>query len=151
MPGELGRGAQVSTTTGGAAGLVLRLVAAVGLAVSASVHVDLAEGPLFADGQVTLAGLFVADAVAAATAAVFVLVRGSHPAWLVVALVAVPSLLALVVTTYVKVPSVGPLPAVYEPFWYAEKVAAAAGATVAALTALVALARLGRRDRLPVR
>ncbi len=33
-------------------------------------------------------------------------------------------------------PAIGPLPAVYEPFWYTEKVVAAALAAVAALMAL---------------
>ena len=143
----------MSTTTRGA-GWVLRLVAAVGLAVSAYMHVVIASGPAFADGQITLAGLFLADAVAAAVAGVWVLVRGSLLAWLVVGLVAVPSLLALVVTTYVQVPSLGPLPSIYDPFWYGEKIAAAAGAAVAglaALAALVALVRLGRRGPVPAR
>lgn len=118
---------------------LLRGVAATALAVSAAVHVDLAEGPWAADGQVTLAGLFVADALAAVVVGLWVLLRGSRLAWLAVALVAVPSAAALVVTTYVQVPSVGPLPAVYEPFWYAEKVVAAVAAALAALCAAVAL------------
>ena len=132
---------------GTSASLLLRVVAALGLAVSAYLHVVLAEGPVFADGQVTVAGLFLADAAAAAVAALAVLISGRRPAWLLVALVAVPSLLALVVTTYVKVPSVGPLPAVYEPFWYAEKALAALGAAVAAVAAAAALGLLGRRAR----
>ena len=119
--------------------LVLRGVAALALAVSAYVHVELATGPLVADGQVTLAGLFIAQAVAAALAAVWVVVRGTRLAWVVTGGVGLASLLALVVTVYVLVPSIGPLPAMYEPFWYPDKVVAAVAAALAAAAALVAL------------
>lgn len=119
--------------------LLLRIAAALALAVSAYVHVDLAQGPWIAAGQVTLAGLFVGDAVAALVVGLWVLVRGSRLAWLVAGVVASVSLLALVVSVYVLVPAIGPLPAVYEPFWYPEKVVAAVAAGVAALAVLVAL------------
>ncbi len=119
--------------------LVLRGVGAAALAVSAYIHVDLAAGPLVADGQITLAGLFVGQAVAASLCALWVLARGSRPAWLAGGLVALASVAALVLTVYVFVPSIGPLPAVYEPFWYPAKAVAAGAAAVAALAALAAL------------
>ena len=118
---------------------VLRGVGAAALAVSAYVHVDLAAGPLVADGQITLAGLFVGQAVAASLCALWVLARGSRPAWLVSGLLALASVGALVLSVYVLVPSIGPLPAMYEPFWYPAKVLAAGAAAVAALAALAAL------------
>ena len=124
----------------------LRGVAAVALAVSAYIHIDLAAGPVVADGQVTLAGLFIGQAIAAALVAVWVLVRGSRLSWLATGGVGLASLAALVVTVYVLVPSFGPLPAVYEPFWYAEKVVAAGAAAVAAGTAVVALLQTARRQ-----
>ena len=117
----------------------MRGVAAVALAVSAYIHVGLASGPLVADGQVTLAGLFTGQAVAAALAAVFVVVRGSRLAWVATAAVGLASLAVLVVTVYVMVPSIGPFPAVYSPIWYPEKVGAAVAAAVAGAAALVAL------------
>ncbi len=119
--------------------LVLRGVGAAALAVSAYIHVDLAAGPLFADGQITLAGLFVGQAIAASLCALWVLTRGSRLAWLVGGLVALASVAALVLTVYVFVPSIGPLPAVYEPFWYPDKAVAAGAAAVAVLAALAAL------------
>lgn len=119
--------------------LALRGVATLALVVSAYIHIDLASGPLVADGQVTLAGLFIGQAIAAAVAALWVLARGSRLAWLVTGGVGLASLTALVVSVYVLVPSIGPLPAVYEPFWYTEKVLAAASAAVAAVAALAAL------------
>ncbi len=119
--------------------LALRGVEALALAVTAYIHIDLAAGPMFADGQVTLAGLFIAQSVAAALAAVWVLARGSRLAWLAAGGVGLGSLVALVVTVYVLVPAIGPLPAVYEPFWYTEKVVAAVVAALAAAAALIAL------------
>lgn len=130
-------------------GQLLRITAALALAVSAYVHVDLAQGPWIAAGQVTLAGLFVGDAVAAVVVGLWVLVRGGQLAWLVAGVVASVSLLALVVSVYVLVPAIGPLPVVYEPFWYPEKVVAAVAAGVATLTALVALTASRRASRRP--
>ncbi len=123
----------------------LRGVAGLGLAVSAHLHIDLAAGPRFADGQVTVAGLFTGQAITAALAAVWVLARPSRLAWLATGGVALGSLVALVITVYVLVPAIGPLPAVYEPFWYTEKVVAAVAAALAAAAALIALLLPRRR------
>jgi hypothetical protein len=125
--------------------LPLRLLAALSLGISSYVHVDLAEGPLFAAGQITMAGLFIGHAVAAAIVGLWVLVRHSRLAWLAVGVVGLVSVLALVVTVYVSVPSIGPLPPVYEPIWYPEKVVAAVTGALPALAALVALAAPRRR------
>ncbi len=127
----------VRRRAGGA--LALRLLAAASLGVSSYLHVVLAQGPPVAGGQVTLAGLFLAQAAVAALVAVWVLVRPGRPAWLAVAVVGVASLLALVLSVYVKIPAVGPFPALYEPAWYADKVLAAVTAALAAASALVAL------------
>jgi hypothetical protein len=56
-------------------------------------------------------------------------------------LVAAASFAALVLSTYVRLPSVGPFPVLYEPFWYADKVVAAVAAGVALLAALAGLVR----------
>ena len=135
------RGVGTSPSRDNRRSATLRGVAALALAVSAYVLIDLAAGPLFGDGQVTLAGLFVGQAVAAALAALWVSARGSGLAWIAAGGVGLASLAALVVSVYVLVPSIGPLPAVYEPFWYPEKVVAAVAAAVAAAAALVALLR----------
>jgi hypothetical protein len=123
----------------------LRVVAATALAVSGYLHRDLAEGPLVGGGQVTLAGLFTAQAVVAIVVAVVVLVRPVRAAWLAVAVVGSASLAALILSVYVQIPAVGPFPSLYEPFWYPEKVIAAVAAAVASAAALVALGGRGRR------
>jgi len=122
-------------------GLALRLLTAAALAVSAWVHVDLSSSPFYAGGQLTLGALFLAQAVVAAVVAVWVLARPSRAAYAAATVVAAASFLALVLSTYVRLPSVGPFPVLYEPVWYADKVVAAVAAGVALLAALAGLAR----------
>ena len=121
--------------------LLARLLTAVALAVSAYVHVDLSSSPYWAGGQLTLGALFLGQAVVAVVAALWVLARPSRAAYAVAAVVAAASSAALVLSTYVRLPSVGPLPVLYEPVWYADKVVAAVAAGVALLAALAGLAR----------
>ncbi len=121
--------------------LVLRVLAAAALGVSAYVHVVLAQGPLVSGGQLTLAALFLGQAVAAALAALAVLLLGNRLTWLLVAAVGLASLVALVLSVYVQIPAFGPFPSLYEPFWYADKVVAAVAAAVAAVVAVGVLVR----------
>lgn len=123
------------------AGIAVRALVAVPLAVSAYLHYDLAAGPLAGDGKITLAGLFIAQAVVATIVLLWLLVRGERVALIAGALVGLGSLAALVLSTYVEIPAIGPMPAIYEPIWYAEKVVAAAAAGFGGLMALMGLAR----------
>jgi hypothetical protein len=129
--------------------MALRVVGAIALGYSAYLHLRIAleRPPLFADGQVTLSGLFIAQAVAATVVVLWVLLRGDLIAWLAFGAVALGSLVALVASVYVQIPSVGPFPAIYEPVWYTDKNLAAVAAAVAALAALVAVVRLRRPAR----
>lgn len=117
----------------------LRWLTAAALAVSAYLHVDLASSPYYADGQLTLSALFVGQAVVAAAVAVWVLLSSGRLAKLAALAVAAGSLLALVLSVYVRLPSFGPFPVLYEPLWYADKVAAAVAAAVATVAALASL------------
>jgi hypothetical protein len=130
-------------------GKALRVIGALALGYSGYLHLRIAleRPPLFADGQITLSGLFIAQAVAAAVVVLWVLARGDLIAWLAFAAVAAGSLGALVLSVYVQIPSVGPFPAIYEPVWYLDKNLAAAAAAIATLVALVALLRLRRPAR----
>jgi hypothetical protein len=127
---------------------VLAGLTALALAVSAYVHADLGDPPYAAAGQVTLSGLFVAQAVVAAAVVVWLLVRPGAASALGALVVGAASLAALVLSVYVRLPSVGPFPVLYEPLWYADKVVAAVAAGVATVLAAALLA--GRR-RPPVR
>lgn len=118
---------------------VLRPTAAAALAVSAYLHIDLASGPPVLAGHVTLAGLFLAQALVAGVVALWVLARGGRPAWLAVMVVALGSLVALLTSVYVQVPAVGPFPPLYEPYWYAQKAVAAGSVALALMLAVPAL------------
>ena len=134
------------------AGLVLRLAGAAALGYSAWLHFRIAADspPLAADGKVTLSGLFVAQAVAATLVSLWVVVHASRLAWLAFGAVALGSLAALLVSTWVTIPSIGPLPAIHDPVWFTDKVLAAVAAGVATLVAALALTtyrhRAGHRD-----
>ncbi|RYV49550.1 hypothetical protein [Pengzhenrongella frigida] len=125
------------------------MLGALTLGDSAYLHSRIAveRPPLFADGQVTLSGLFVAQASAAALVVIWVVVRPSVVAWLAFGAVAAGSLGALVLSVYVQVPSIGPFPVIYEPLWYQDKYLATASAAAAVLVALVALVWLRRLAR----
>lgn len=121
--------------------LILRLITAAALGVSAYVHVAVAQGPLLADGQITLAGMFVGQAAVATLAALWLIGRDTRPAWTAAAVIGVVSFAALVLSVYVQIPAIGPFPALYEPDWYGDKVLAALSAAVAAFLAAIGLTR----------
>jgi hypothetical protein len=141
------------TTVRSVTALVLRVVVAAGLVVDAVVHLRLAAGyQLAAPGGIGQGNLFRVEAVVALAAAALVLFVGSRWAFVVAALVGLSALAAVVLTRYVHVPALGPLPAMYEPIWFFEKslsaVAEGVSGCVAVLAAVVAA---GRRGRAPAR
>jgi hypothetical protein len=128
--------------------LALRVIGALALGYSAFLHAKIASDstPLAANGEIRLSGLFVAQAVAAALVSLWVLFQGSRLAWLAFAAVAIGSFLAVVLSTYVTLPGIGPLPDIHDPVWYQDKILACIAAGVASLVAIVALAT-ARRTR----
>jgi len=122
----------------------VRVLTAAALAVSAYVHLDLSSSPWYAGGQLTLGALFLAQAGAAALVALWVAVRARRASYVAAVVVAAASLLALVLSTYVRLPSVGPFPVLYEPVWYVDKVVAAVAAGLALLGGLAGLVRAVR-------
>ncbi len=127
--------------------LVVRVVAAAALAVSGGVHLDLAGSYDGLGEQVSLGALFRVQGVVALLVAGWLLVHRTRPPALAAVLVGAASLLAVVLSVYVRVPALGPLPELYEPVWYAEKAVAAVAAGVAAAAAALLL---GRRSADPV-
>lgn len=129
--------------------IIGQLVAAAGLVVSGLLHLYLAPDVDLVGEDVTVGTLFRVQAVVAFTVALWLLLRRRDRLPVLVALaVGAGSFLALVVSTYVRVPSIGPLPELHEPIWYDTKVASAVAAAVAALAAAAVLTRL-QRARLP--
>jgi hypothetical protein len=128
--------------------MLLRVLGAITLGFSAYLHYDIARGTqLYADGQITLTGLFMAQAVVGALVVLWVLARGDLLAWLAFGAVAAASLAALLLSSVVQIPAIGPFPIIYDPTWYTEKYLAAASAGAACLVALVALLGLRRKVR----
>jgi hypothetical protein len=118
----------------------LRIVVAAGLAVDAVVHLRLApEYQLAFPGGIGGRTLFRVEAVVAVIAAVAVLVRSSRGTYLVALLVAASAFVTVVLSRYVEVPALGPLPSMYEPLWFFEKSLSAIAEGIAALAAVTAL------------
>ena len=116
----------------------LRVVVAAGLAVDAYVHADLAAS--YADAQ----SLFLVEAGVALGAALLVLAGGRTVTVLFAALAAASALIAVVASRYVDVGPIGPLPDLYEPAWYPEKVVAATAEATALVAALLLACRRPR-------
>jgi len=83
----------------------LRLIAGVGLLVSAYIHLHRAPGYSLVGDQITEGALFRAQALAAGLAGLALLVRRHRLAWAPAVLVAAGSLVVLVGTVYVNVPA----------------------------------------------
>lgn len=131
----------------------LRGTTAAGLAVVAIVHVVLAPRYDLVGDAVTLGQLFRVQAALALAGAVALLLRPCRLVSALAAALALASLLAVVGTTYAALPAYGPLPRVFEPIWFPEKVLAAAAAALATLGggALLASPRRSPRSRAPRR
>ncbi|MFI9363088.1 hypothetical protein ACIG5E_18840 [Kitasatospora sp. NPDC053057] len=125
--------------------LLLRLVAATGLAVDAAVHARLADRYDTVGDSISQGTLFRAESAAASLAVLVVLLWRHRTGDLYAWLVAASGLGALLLYRYVDVGTLGPLPNMYEPIWFADKTLAAwaEGVATAALTVLL----LGYRRR----
>lgn len=120
--------------------VVLRGVAAVGLAVDAVVHLKLAHRyDLVTSSVVSEGTLFRLEAVAAVVAVLLVVLwrhrAGDVFAWATAA----AGLAAILLYRYADPGAIGPLPDMYEPIWFVDKVWALAGqaAALVALTPLI--------------
>lgn len=115
---------------------LVRLMTAGGLGIDAGIHLDLASSqPPGFGGQLSQVDLFYFEAGAAILAAVLVLATGAWLAYAFAVLVAASALGAVVLYRYVNVGSIGPLPNMYEPFWYATKIATTVAEALALVTA----------------
>ncbi|MET3719129.1 MULTISPECIES: hypothetical protein [unclassified Arthrobacter] len=131
-----------------AAAVVLRVLAAAALAVDAVVHARLAPGYQSAapDG-LGEGNLFLAEAAAAALVGLYVLIRGSRPAWVLALLTGGGGLAVLLLYRYIDIPAIGPFPAMYEPVWFYDKTLTALAQAAAVLLAAAALT-IHRRTRI---
>ena len=120
---------------GNPAALALRLLTAGGLAVDAYVHADLASRFDTSGSGISQGTLFVLEAALSSLAAALILVWGTRLAAALALMVALSALAAVLVTRYIDVGSLGPLPDMYDPAWYPEKTLSAFAEALATLSA----------------
>ena len=96
--------------------LVVRVLAAACLGVSAYVHLHLASRYGF-PGTISGETIFRIQGIVAATIAVLLLVTGNKWIWVAAALVGLASFAAVMLYRYVDVGSIGPLPNMYDSTW----------------------------------
>lgn len=112
-----------------------RLVAAAGLVYVAYAHLDLAASFDANAASVSQGLLFRVEAILASVAALLVLISRRRVVSVLVALLAAGALGAVLLYRYLDVGALGPLPNMYEPIWYPEKIFSAVAAGGALLAA----------------
>ncbi|MBG6226722.1 hypothetical protein IWX63_003324 [Arthrobacter sp. CAN_A2] len=119
--------------------LVLRILIAVALVVSAVIHFQLAAGfQQAAPSGIGGGNLFRIQGAVAVLTALYVLARGTQRAFLLAAAVALASLVAVIAYRYFQIPAIGPIPSMYEPVWYTTKTITAIAEGLALILALAA-------------
>ncbi|MFB9712935.1 hypothetical protein [Arthrobacter methylotrophus] len=128
--------------------VVLRLLVVAALVIDAVVHFQLAPGyQLAAPGGIGQGNLFRLEAAAALLAGLYVLVRGSRPAYAAALLVAGSAFVMVLLYRYVDIPAMGPIPSMYEPVWFFEKSLSTVAEGVGAALAAAGLFRQRRGSR----
>jgi hypothetical protein len=135
--------------------LILTALVTLGLAYDAYAHFDLASGydPI-RTSTLSQGDLFRVEAAAAVLAALALLIRPRRYTALFAFAVSAAGLAAVLLYRYVDIKGFGPVPAMYEPIWYAEKTRSAYAegvATVASAALLVVLhvrSMRGKREQI---
>ena len=129
---------------------LLQVVAATGLAVDARVHWKLAPAyDAVKTSTISQGTLFRVEAVLAVAAALIILLSRHRLAALTVVMVAGGGLVPLFVYRYYNLGTLGPLPPMYEPLWYADKTNTAIAQGVATAAALMLILLAAKRKRRP--
>lgn len=122
--------------------LLSRLLTAAALVTDAVVHIRLAHRyDLNVAGGLSQGDLFRVEAGVAVLVAALILLVANRIMWAVALVVAASAAGAVLVSTFVDIGAVGPVPDMFEPFWYPSKVVAAVAEGIGTLTALVGLVR----------
>lgn len=132
---------------------LLRLVAAAALALDSYVHADLAmRYDPNQNATISQGDLFRVEAGVAAFAALLIVVVGSRIAWALAFVVAASALGAVMLYRYNDVGVLGPLPDMYEPSWYSEKLLGAYAEAIAVVATVAGFltARIRKSRAAPV-
>jgi hypothetical protein len=129
---------------------VLVAVVVAGLAIDAYIHFDLASNyaPI-KTSVISQAGLFRIEAVVSIAAALALLLRPRRYTAAIAFVVTASALAALIVTRYYDIGTIGPIPDMYEPVWFTEKLIAAYAEAAAAIAAIALVVTLPRRHSTP--
>ena len=127
---------------------VLTVIVAAGLAIDAYVHLDLASTyDVVKTSTLSQGDLFRVEAALAIVAGVALLVRPRrYTAWFAF-LVSAGGVAAVLVYRWVDVGKLGPLPNMYEPYWYGEKTLSLVAEAIAAVAAAILLVLMYMRAR----
>jgi len=118
---------------------LIRLLTAAGLAVDAYVHADLAGRYDPIRASISQGNLFRVEAGIASLAALVILVWPRRETFALAFAVAASALGAIVLYRYANVGALGPLPDMYEPIWFTEKVVALVAESVALVAAMAGM------------
>lgn len=117
--------------------MLLRLICAAGLAVDARIHLKLAPAyDAIKSSTVSQGDLFRIESGLAIVAALLVLLVHRRATALIAFAVAGGGLAALIVYRYFDIGALGPLPPMYEPVWYSDKVTTCIAQAVSTVVAL---------------
>nr|WP_239537354.1 hypothetical protein [Arthrobacter roseus] len=97
-----------------------------------------------APGGIGAGNLFRIEAVVAIISALYLLLVGSRRSYAVAAVVALSAFAAVLLSRYVELPPLGPIPAMYEPIWFAQKTATAVAEGLGGVLAICGFVALGR-------
>jgi hypothetical protein len=126
-------------------GLLLRLAVFVGLGVDAYVHFHLA-GDASQTGTISESTLFWIQGAVAVVVAILVLIRPRPVPYAIAFLVAASALGAVLLYRYADIGAIGPLPDMYEPVWYTEKVVTTIAEAVATVAGAIGFAYTARQS-----
>ena len=105
------------------ADLVVRALVVAGLVIDAYIHLKLAPSqPPGGPGHLGQVALFNAEGAVAIMAAALVLLRPRTWTYLFAVLIAGTALAAVLISRYADIGAIGPIPNLYEPAWYTDKV-----------------------------
>jgi hypothetical protein len=120
----------------------LRVLTAGMLVTDAVIHVQLAgRYDLNATGGLSQGDLFRIESGVAVLAAGLILVTAHRAAWAVALVTTASAAVAVLVSRYVEIGQLGPVPDMFEPYWYGQKVVAALAEAVGTVAAVVGLIR----------
>jgi hypothetical protein len=125
--------------------LILRLLVVAGLAVDAYVHIHLA-GDSSHKGTISESTLFWIQGFLAAAVALLVLFRPRFVPYIIAFLVSASALGAVILYRYVDF-HLSPLPDMYEPVWYTEKVVTTIAEAVATVASAIGILYAPGRSR----